>query len=87
MQEESLKSHFRVTGIDFIEIWTGNAKLSAQHFCNALGFTCIAQKRSSQRVSYVVSEGSCRLILTSSLDPLDEEFHTFLVSLSEDLTQ
>jgi 4-hydroxyphenylpyruvate dioxygenase len=60
-------------GVDYVELYVGNAWQAAHFYCSALGFTPIAyaglETGSKDRVSFVVAEGSARLVLTSSLIP------------------
>ncbi len=72
-----------VLGVHHIELWVGNALQAAHYFRNALGFTIIGFAGPStncmDRVSYLIVQGSCHLILTSGLDqksPITRWVHT-----------
>lgn len=58
-------------GIDHIEWYVGNARQSAHYFKSALGFRSLAyagpETGQKDRVSYVLSQGSIRLVLTTPL--------------------
>lgn len=62
---------FPVKSVHYVEIYTGNAKQAAYYYANAFGFKLIAYKGletgSRDRVSYVMAQGTIRLILTGTL--------------------
>ncbi len=58
-------------GWDYVELWVGNAKQAAYFYEHALGFTRTAyagpETGTRDRASYVLEQGSIRLVLTSAL--------------------
>ena len=60
-----------ITGWDHLELWVGNAKQSAFFYEHAFGFTLVAyagpETGVRDRASYVLEQGSIRLVLTSAL--------------------
>src|SRR5262245_21714759 len=58
-------------GWDYVELWVGNAKQAAYFYEHALGFTRTAyagpETGVRDRASYVLEQGSIRLVLTSAL--------------------
>jgi len=63
---------FPVQDIHHVEIYTGNAKQAAYYYCRAFGFKVKAYRGLEtgcrDRVSYVLEQGSIRLILTGTLE-------------------
>ncbi|KKI91479.1 4-hydroxyphenylpyruvate dioxygenase [Bacillus sp. SA1-12] len=62
---------FPVKNVHYVEIYTGNAKQTAYYYAKAFGFKLVAYKGletgSRDRVSYVMEQGTIRLILTGTL--------------------
>lgn len=61
--------------IDHLQLYVGNARAAAGFFCSSLGFRVVAESgpetgSDSQR-SYLLEQGSVRLVLTSALSPED----------------
>ena len=60
-------------GIDHVELWVGNAKQAAHFYRTGFGFTPIAyagpETGLRDRASWVLGQGSIRLVLTTSLRP------------------
>lgn len=60
-------------GIDYIELYVGNALQAAHYYRTAFGFTPIAyqglETGARDRVSYVMRQGDCSFMLTASMDP------------------
>ena len=60
-------------GIDHVELWVGNAKQAAHFYRTGFGFSPVAyagpETGLRDRASWVVGQGSIRLVLTSSLRP------------------
>ena len=60
-------------GIDHVELWVGNAKQAAHWYRTGFGFRPIAyagpETGLRDRASWVLGQGSIRLLLTSSLRP------------------
>jgi len=60
-------------GVDYIELYVGNARQAAHFYRTGCGFTPTACAGLAtdvrDRVSYVVEQGDIRLILTNALDP------------------
>jgi 4-hydroxyphenylpyruvate dioxygenase len=58
-------------GWDYVELWVGNAKQAAYYYEHALGFTETAyagpETGVRDRASYVLEQGSIRLVVTSAL--------------------
>src|SRR3954470_3607332 len=61
---------FPVRDVDYIEIYTGNAKQACHFFCTAFGFKPVAysglETGNRETVSYVLQQRNIRLVLTSS---------------------
>ena len=60
-------------GIDHVELWVGNAKQAAHFYRTGFGYTPVAyagpETGLRDRASWVLGQGSIRLVLTSSLRP------------------
>jgi 4-hydroxyphenylpyruvate dioxygenase len=60
-------------GIDYIEFYVGNAYMTSHFFRSAMGFAttgyCGLETGSPNKVSYVVTQGDVRLVLSSPLIP------------------
>ncbi|MEA2181411.1 MAG: 4-hydroxyphenylpyruvate dioxygenase, partial [Solirubrobacteraceae bacterium] len=58
-------------GIDFVELWVGNATQAAYFFQTAYGFTRVAfaglETGLRDRVSYVLQQGRIRLVVTGTM--------------------
>ncbi|MDP4169823.1 MAG: 4-hydroxyphenylpyruvate dioxygenase [Bacillota bacterium] len=77
MQEPLLNSEhltedfFPVRDVDYLEIYTGNAKQSCHFFCTAFGFKPVAysglETGNRENVSYVLQQRNMRLVITGSL--------------------
>jgi 4-hydroxyphenylpyruvate dioxygenase len=69
-KKASAGDFFPVRDVDFIEIYTGNAKQACHYFCTALGFQPIAysglETGNRETVSYVLRQRNIRLVLTGS---------------------
>jgi 4-hydroxyphenylpyruvate dioxygenase len=63
-------------GTDYVEFYVGNAKQAAHYYQSAWGYELIAyagpETGVKGRVSYVLSQGKIRLVLTASLHPDSE---------------
>jgi len=63
-------------GIDYIELWVGNAAQAAFFYREALGFKQIAyaglETGVRDRVSFVLAQGRIRIVLTGTLTPAHE---------------
>ncbi|ALC90379.1 4-hydroxyphenylpyruvate dioxygenase [Bacillus sp. FJAT-18017] len=78
MQEQKLtlnevtEDFFPVRDVDYMEIYTGNAKQAAYYFCKAFGFRTVAysglETGNRQTVSYVLQQRKIRLVITGSYD-------------------
>ncbi|GHI00917.1 4-hydroxyphenylpyruvate dioxygenase [Neobacillus kokaensis] len=68
--ENQIEDFFPVRDVDYIEIYTGNAKQACHYFCTAFGFQPIAysglETGNRETVSYVVRQEKIRLVLTGS---------------------
>jgi len=60
-------------GWDVIELWVGNARMTAGFLVSAFGFRCTGyagpETGVRDRASYVLEQGEVRLVVTGSLDP------------------
>ena len=63
----------RLTGIDHLEWWVGNARTFAGFLCSAFGFEPVAYSGPgtgrSDRVSYLLRQGSMRFMVSGALHP------------------
>lgn len=61
-----------VQGIEYIELWVGNAFQTAHFYCTTFGFTPIAyagpETGAADRTSYIIEQGSVRLVITAAVD-------------------
>ena len=61
----------QLEGIDYVELYVGNARQSAHYFRTAFGFKTVAyaglETGLRDRVSYVMKQGDCHLVLTTPL--------------------
>jgi 4-hydroxyphenylpyruvate dioxygenase len=66
----------RLAGWDSIEFWVGNARAVAGFFCSAFGFRVAAyagpETGVDDRASYLLEQGSVRLVVTAGLSPESE---------------
>jgi 4-hydroxyphenylpyruvate dioxygenase len=64
---------FPINGTDYIEFYVGNAKQAAHYYQAAFGFQLVGYRGPEtgvrDRVSYLLTQGKIRLILTSPLGP------------------
>ncbi|MBS4189393.1 4-hydroxyphenylpyruvate dioxygenase [Bacillus sp. FJAT-49705] len=77
MQENTHAMHqkaedfFPVKEVDYLEIYSGNAKQSCHYFCSAFGFKPVAysglETGNRETVSYVLQQRKIRLVITGSL--------------------
>jgi len=77
MKEQILKTEtltedfFPVKDVDYLEIYTGNAKQACHFFATAYGFTPVAysglETGNRETVSYVLQQKKIRLVITGSL--------------------
>ena len=71
MQTNNFGDMQKIEGIHHIELYVSNAKHSSYFYCRALGFRVIAYGDQStglkDRLSYVLQQGDCYIILTSPL--------------------
>lgn len=69
----------RLRGWDSIEFWVGNARAMAGFMASAFGFQITAyagpETGVSGRASYLLEQGSIRLVVTSGLDPESPIWH------------
>jgi 4-hydroxyphenylpyruvate dioxygenase len=78
MKEDMLKASkrteeiFPVKEVDYLEIYTGNAKQASHFFCTAFGFKPVAysglETGNRETVSYVLQQRKIRLVITGSLN-------------------
>ncbi len=63
-------------GFDHVEWWVGNARHTAQFFCSGFGFEVTAyagpETGRRDRVSYVLTQGEIRFVVTSALEGTSE---------------
>ena len=61
----------RLNGIDYIELYVGNAQQAAHFYRTTYGFTPLAyagpETGARDRVSFVVGQGAIRLVFTSAV--------------------
>ncbi|KIL47474.1 4-hydroxyphenylpyruvate dioxygenase [Jeotgalibacillus campisalis] len=69
--DQQVNDFFPVKEVDYLEIYTGNAKQSAHFFCTAFGFKMVAysglETGNRETVSYVLQQNKVRLVITGSL--------------------
>ncbi|WML48146.1 4-hydroxyphenylpyruvate dioxygenase [Neobacillus sp. PS3-34] len=69
--ENSTEDFFPVRDVDYLEIYTGNAKQATHFFCTAYGFKPVAysglETGNRESVSYVLQQRKIRLVITGSL--------------------
>ena len=65
------RNSMRVLGIDYLELYVGNARHAAHFYRTAFGFLPIAysgpETGARDRISFAVEQGSIRLVLTSAM--------------------
>lgn len=70
-RKEKVEDFFPVKEVDYLEIYTGNAKQSSYYFCSAFGFKPVAysglETGNRETVSYVLQQKKIRLVITGSL--------------------
>ena len=63
-------------GTDYVEFWVGNARQAAHYYAHAFGFDVIAylgpETGHRDRMSYLVTQGKVRFVLTSPMGPEGE---------------
>lgn len=76
------KAPFTARGIDYLELYVGNARHAAHFYRTAFGFSPIAyagpETGARDRVSFLVEQGTIRLLLTSPMNsdgPITEHFN------------
>jgi 4-hydroxyphenylpyruvate dioxygenase len=71
--EGDVHDTFPINGTDYIEFYVGNAKQASQYYQSAFGFQLIAYRGPEtgvrDRVSYLLTQGKIRFVLTSALGP------------------
>jgi 4-hydroxyphenylpyruvate dioxygenase len=71
--ESAVHDTFPINGTDYVEFYVGNAKQAAQYYQSAFGFRVIAYRGPEtgvrDRVSYLLTQGKIRFVLTSALGP------------------
>ncbi|MCH1627942.1 4-hydroxyphenylpyruvate dioxygenase [Fredinandcohnia quinoae] len=71
VKNHEVEDFFPVQEVDYLEIYTGNAKQASHYFCTAFGFKLVAysglETGNRETVSYVLQQRKIRLILTGSL--------------------
>ena len=64
---------FPINGTDYVEFYVGNAKQAAHYYQAAFGFQFVGYRGPEtgvrDRVSYLLTQGKIRLVLTSALGP------------------
>lgn len=67
-----VEDFFPVKDVDYLEMYSGNAKQSAHYFCTAFGFKIVAysglETGNRETVSYVLQQQKVRLVITGSLN-------------------
>jgi 4-hydroxyphenylpyruvate dioxygenase len=73
VKEEVKQQSLPLNGIDYLELYVGNAKQSAFYYRKAFGFKLVAyaglETGLRDRASYVLQQGKIRLVLTTPLVP------------------
>jgi 4-hydroxyphenylpyruvate dioxygenase len=68
---QKVEDFFPVIDVDYLEIYTGNAKQACHYFCTAFGFKPVAysglETGNRDTVSYVLQQRKIRLVITGSL--------------------
>ncbi|MRX71833.1 4-hydroxyphenylpyruvate dioxygenase [Bacillus lacus] len=71
-ENSTLEDYFPVKDVDYLEIYTGNAKQAAHYFTTAFGFKPVAysglETGNRETVSYVLQQRKIRLVLTGTLN-------------------
>ena len=66
----------RLNGWDSIELWVGNARAMTALLCNGFGFACTGyagpETGVADRASYLLEQGTIRLVVTAALVPESE---------------
>ncbi|MFD1737214.1 4-hydroxyphenylpyruvate dioxygenase [Bacillus salitolerans] len=69
--KSDVEDFFPVTDVDYLEIYSGNAKQASHYFCTAFGFKPVAysglETGNRETVSYVLQQRKVRLVITGSL--------------------
>ena len=64
---------FPINGTDYVEFYVGNARQAAHYYQSAFGFQFVGYRGPEtgvrDRVSYLLTQGKIRLVLTTSLGP------------------
>lgn len=67
------KDFFPIQAIDYLEYYAGNALQAAHFFCKSFGFRLVAysglETGNRERVSYVLEQGSIRLVISGAFTP------------------
>ncbi|MEW9501522.1 4-hydroxyphenylpyruvate dioxygenase [Jeotgalibacillus marinus] len=70
--DPQVQDFFPVKDVDYLEMYSGNAKQSAHYFCTAFGFKIVAysglETGNRDTVSYVLQQNKVRLVITGSLN-------------------
>jgi len=65
-----------LSGIDYIELWVGNARQAAAYFASAFGFRVVAyagpETGAPDSAAYVLEQGDIRLVAVGALHPESE---------------
>ena len=68
--DQLVDDFFPVRDVDYIEIYTGNAKQACHYFCTAFGFKPVAysglETGNRETVSYCIQQRNIRIVLTGS---------------------
>jgi 4-hydroxyphenylpyruvate dioxygenase len=76
-----MKEFFPILDVDYLEVYTGNAKQAMYYLCQAFGFRPVAyaglETGSRDKVSYVVEQGKIRFVISGSYSP-DHEISAFV---------
>jgi 4-hydroxyphenylpyruvate dioxygenase len=71
-KDSQVEDFFPVKDVDYLEMYSGNAKQSAHYFCTAFGFKIVAysglETGNRETVSYVLQQQKVRLVITGSLN-------------------
>ncbi|MBU8878653.1 4-hydroxyphenylpyruvate dioxygenase [Bacillus sp. FJAT-29790] len=70
-KQQNVEDFFPVKEVDYLEIYSGNAKQSCHYFCSSFGFNLVAysglETGNRETVSYVLQQRKIRIVITGSL--------------------
>ncbi|MCM3091659.1 MULTISPECIES: 4-hydroxyphenylpyruvate dioxygenase [unclassified Cytobacillus] len=79
LNDQKTADFFPVKEVDYLEIYSGNAKQSCHYFCTAFGFKPVAysglETGNRETVSYVLQQRKIRLVITGTLNDSSRVSH------------